>query len=352
MTADLTMPAGYSVDNTAQAMRTLEASALELRDQLAAESPDGQGPIRHIFTAVGEQPRKADQATPGADFFAFSGSHLGEVLIELTPSEDRSISSAEVLRRWRERTGEIPDVVELTYSSTIFSAGEPINVQLTGTNIPQLESAAARVKQALTDYDGVFDIFDSFRSGKQEVKLSVKPAAEAYGITLSDLARQVRQAFYGEEAQRIQRGRDDVRIMVRYPEEERRSIGDLENMRIRTRDGGEVPFSLVAQASMGRGFSSIRRVDRQRAINVTADVDETKANATELVADLRRNVLPAIVADYPGVSFTFEGEQREQQETMAALKRGFFMALIFIYALMAIPFRSYIQPLIVMSVIP
>ncbi|MCH7548843.1 MAG: efflux RND transporter permease subunit, partial [Candidatus Krumholzibacteriota bacterium] len=279
MTADLTMPSGHSVENTAEAIRSLEASALQLRAELALESPDGEGPIRHIFTSIGEQPRKSDQATPGADFFAFSGSHLGEVLIELTPSEKRSVSSVDALRRWRELTGEIPDAIELTFSSTIFSAGEPINVQLSGANIEHLDAAAARVKETLEDYAGVYDIADSFRRGKQEVKLSIKPAAEAYGITLVDLARQVRQAFYGEEAQRIQRGRDDVRIMVRYPEDERRSIGDLENMRIRTRDGGEVPFSLVADAEMGRGFSSIRRVDRQRAINVTADVDETKGNA-------------------------------------------------------------------------
>jgi len=143
MTADLTMPAGYSVENTEEAISKLENSALQLREELAADATDGEGPIRHIFTSVGEQPRKADQATPGADFFAFSGSHLGEVLIELTPSEERSVSSAEVLRRWRELTGEIPDAIELTYSSTIFSAGEPINVQLAGTNIEHLESAAA-----------------------------------------------------------------------------------------------------------------------------------------------------------------------------------------------------------------
>jgi len=353
VTADLTMPAGHSVENTTEAIRQIELSAIQLREDLNAAIREGEpNPIKHIFTSIGEQPRKGDQATPGADWFSFSGSHLGEVLIELTPSEIRTVPSADIVKRWREMTGEIPGAVELTYSSTIFSAGEPVNVQLTGTNIEHLEATATRVKEALVGYSGIYDITDSFRSGKQQVKLSVKPAAEAYGITLADLARQVRQAFYGEEAQRIQRGRDDVRIMVRYPEADRRSIGDLENMRIRTRDGGEVPFSMVAKAEMGRGFSSIRRVDRQRAINVTADVDETKANAAEIVADLRDAVLPGIVRDYPGVSFTFEGEQREQQETVSGLLRGFLMALIVIYALMAIPFRSYVQPLIIMSAIP
>jgi multidrug efflux pump subunit AcrB len=351
VSAALTMPPGVSVDATEDAVRRIEASALRVRDELENEAKDGQtNPIQHIFTSIGEQPYKADQGPMGGT--AVGASNLGEIVMELAPSEDRSISSAEVVRRWREITEPIPDVVELTFTSSIMHVGEPINVQFTGLNIDHLEEASTRLKTELAGYAGVFDITDSFRGGKQEVKLKVKPAAEAYGITLAALARQVRQAFYGEEAQRIQRGRDDVRIMVRYPEEERRSIGSLENMRIRTPDGGEVPFSVVAEADMGRGFSTIRRVDRRRAINVTADVDISVGNAGEVLRDLRESVLPGILADYPGVTFTFEGEQREQAETMGGLKRGFLLALVFIYALMAIPFRSYIQPLIVMSVIP
>ena len=290
-----------------------------------------------MFTSIGDQPRSADQATPGADWFSFSGSHLGEVLVELIPSEERSITSEDIVKRWRELAPPVPDAVELSYSSTLFSAGDPVNVQLAGTNLDHLESASGRVKAALEEYNGVFDITDNYRSGKREVKLSVKPAAEAYGVTLSDLARQVRQAFYGEEVQRIQRGRDEVRVMVRFPADQRRSIGDLENMRIRTRDGGEVPFALVAEAITGRGFSSIRRVDRKRAVNVTADVDQSKANAQEIVTDLRKNVLPGILTDYPGVTYSLEGEQREQAETMSGLVRGFLMALLVIYMLMAIP---------------
>lgn len=351
--ADLTLPSGNSIENTEEAMRKLEQSALRLKADLAAEAPAGApSPIQYIFTSVGEQPRAMDQSTPGADWSAFSGSNIGEVMMELAPSEERNITSAEIVRRWRESTEPIPDVVELAFSATIFSAGDPVNVQLTGTNIVHLEQASERLKAALANYAGVFDITDTYRGGKQEVQLKIKPAAEAYGVTLADLARQVRQAFYGEEAQRIQRGRDDVRVMVRYPEEERRSMGDLENMRIRTRDGGEVPFAAVAEAEMGQGFSSIRRVDRSRAVNVTADVDEAKGNAQEIVADLQAAVLPRILADYPGVNYSLEGEQREQAETMQGILRGFAFALLLIYALMAIPFRSYVQPLIVMSVIP
>jgi len=353
VSAAVTMPLGTPVEATSEAMKKIEDSALALRDELNGATPDGHPKtIQHVFTSVGDQPFRARQGPHAGSTGGFAESHLGEMVLELAPSEDRDITSAEIVRRWRETTEPIPDVVELTFTSSIFSAGEPINVQLTGLDMDDLSDASERLKLELGKYQGVFDITDSFRSGKQEVKLYVKPAAEAYGITLIDLARQVRQAFYGEEAQRIQRGRDDVRIMVRYPEDRRRSIGDLEDMRIRTANGGEVPFSVVAEAEQGRGFSSIRRVDRQRAINVTADVDETEGNATEVLTDLRDKALPAILADYPGVSYTFEGEQREQADTMAGLVRGFLFALIAIYALMAIPFRSYIQPLIVMSIIP
>ena len=352
VTAALTMPPGVSIDATAEGMHTLEASALVLRDELAAQTPEGlPRPIVHIFTSIGDQPYRAQQGPPdGGESYA--ASNLGEITLELAPSENREITSAEIERRWREMTGPIPDAVELTFSSSIFSAGEPINVQLTGLNMDDLIEASERLKGEVVKYEGVFDVSDSFRAGKQEVKLSLKPAAEAFGVTLSDLARQVRQAFYGEEAQRIQRGRDDVRIMVRYPESQRRSVGDLENMRIRTATGGEVPFSVVAEAELGRGYSSIRRVDRRRSINVTANIDQTKGNANEVLADLRAEVLPRVLADYPSVSYTFEGEQREQAETMAGLQRGFLFALLVIYALMAIPFKSYLQPIIILSVIP
>jgi multidrug efflux pump subunit AcrB len=256
------------------------------------------------------------------------------------------------MNRWREETGPIPDAVELVYSSSIFRAGSAIDIQLTGNNLDALRAAADEIKLRLAEYPGIFDISDTFRSGKQEVKLAIRPGAETLGLTLADLARQVRQGFYGEEAQRVQRGRDDVKVMVRYPAEERRSLGDLENMRIRTPAGSEVPFSTVAMADFGRAYDVIRRTDRQRAVSVTADVDPSKGNANEILADLDRNVLPSIIADHLGVTYSFEGEQREQRDAMASLGRGFLLALIMIYALMAIPFKSYAQPLIVMLAIP
>ena len=163
----------------------------------------------------------------------------------------------------------------------------------------------------------------------------------------------MRQGFYGEEAQRIQRGRDDIRVMVRYPREERSSLADLQSMRVRTPGGGEVPFSTVAQASYGRGFANIRRVDRQRVINVTAEVDAAVNNENTVTEDVRKAFLdPLLASEYASVSYTMEGQQREQTELLGELAKGFGVALFVIYVLMAIPFRSYIQPLIVMTAVP
>ena len=208
---------------------------------------------------------------------------------------------------------------------------------MTGVDLENLRAAKDELKRRLSEFTGVFEIGDSFRDGKEEIQLAIKPAAELTGLTLSDLGRQVRQAFYGEEAQRIQRGRDELKVMVRYPEEERLSIADLERMRIRLPGGVEVPFSEVAEVLPGRGYASITRVDRRRAINVTADVDSSVASTGRVLEGLTNEVLPEILAKYPGVTYTFEGQQAEQRETIAGLTRGFIIAILVIFALLAVP---------------
>lgn len=348
----LTMPQGTPAEVTAEAVKRLEKSALQLQAELEKEF-DNNKVIEHLLASTGEQPfRVRQQQGSGRATASFAGAHLGEINLQLMPSEKRNITSPEIARRWRELTGPIPDAVELVFSYSLFSAGEPINIQLAGTNYEALQLAARELKNKLAVYPGVYDITDSYRAGKQEVKLQIKPEAEALGLSLLDLARQVRQAFYGEEAQRIQRNRDDVRVMVRYPEDERRSLSDLENMRIRVPGGSEVPFSITGKAELGRGYAAISRTDRKRTISVMANVDDTKGNANEINASVTGNVLPAILSKYPSVSYSLEGAQREQQETMAGLARGYVIALLLIYILLAIPFKSYTQPLIVMSAIP
>ena len=356
VSAQLTMPQGVPVSVTEEAVRRITSVLPQLRaefDPVYAEP--GESIVEHVLAAVGGRP--VSDSGGGGPQSALSGggvsdSHLGEVTLQLVPSQERDISTRAVADRWRDLVGPIPGAVELVYDSALFRVGDAINIKLQGRNVDQLREAAARIRAKLAEYPGVVDISDSFRAGKRELKLSILPSGESLGLTLEDVARQVRRAFYGEEAQRIQRGVDDVRVMVRYTEEERRSLGTLEDMRIRTPSGAEVPFSSVARAELGRGYSTIRRTDRQRVVNVTADVDRTQITENEVVSDLLSNAVPEILGDFPGISYGLEGMQEEQAEGLRALVALFGLALFGIYALLAIPLRSYSQPLLIMAVIP
>ncbi|MDG2039143.1 MAG: efflux RND transporter permease subunit, partial [Ilumatobacter sp.] len=348
MSASVTLPQGAPVESTANALARVEAGAERLRQDVLVET--GEDVVRHTFAAVGSQ--GGGGGGPMGGMGATAGSNVGQVTIELVPAEERSISSEVLGRRWRELTGPIPEAVDATFSATIMDAGEDVNVQLVGPNIDTLRNAAQDLRTRLAGFAGVYEITDTFRDGKREMRLGIKPSAETLGLTLQDLGRQVRQAFYGEEAQRIQRGRDDVRVLVRYPQSERRSLGDLENMRIRTPDGAEVPFRDVAVVETGRGFSSVRRVDRNRAVSVTASIDPSATSSGAVTAELEDAIMPDVLAAFPGVSYTFEGMQAQQADSIGGLARGFAVALLMIFALLAVPLRSYVQPLIVMGAIP
>jgi len=350
--AQLTMPLGTPARVTNKAIKQLEASARRVKDQLNGEYPD-ELPATHILSAVGSQPSMYNS---GPGFSAGAGNtssgHIGEVILQLSPGESRAIKTREVADIWRETNGPIANAVELRFNSSFFSAGNDIDIQLEGENVGELGIIAEKLRYKLDEYPGVVDISDSFRSGKQELRLSILASGEALGLNLGSLARQIRPAFYGEEAQRIQRGRDDVRVMVRYTEKERSTLAALDSMRIRTPAGSEVPFATVGEASLGQGFSTIRRADGRRVINVVANVDRTQITANEVIADLNAGPLQELMAPYPRVNFGLEGAQAQQAETIASFLPYFAIALFVIFALLAVPLKSYTQPLIIMSVIP
>jgi multidrug efflux pump subunit AcrB len=348
--AQLEMPEGVSVDVTARAAERIEEAARVLQQELDAEvRPESGSVVVNMLSSIGivverDGPNQGDGA---------GRSHYAEVVIELLPLEQRrKLSSKAVAQRWRELTGDIPDAVKLTFNADAFSAGEPINYQLTGKDVDRMREAATELKAELARFDGVFDVTDTFRAGKQEIKLSLLPEARHLGLTLNDLARQVRSAFYGIEAQRLQRGQDEVRVMVRYPETERASIGNLEDMYIRTPDGSEVPFYSVAAFELGRGYASIRRVDGRRVVNVIGDVDRSRVSPEEINVAIQQQVLPALRDKYRGIEIGLSGEQEERTKAMTGLAYAAVLALVIIYALLAVPLRSYVQPLVIMSVIP
>ncbi len=351
VTAKLTMPLGTPAQVTEGIVEAIADAGEALRVELEQESPDAP-PVTHIMAALGGHPVSSSGGGIFAGDAAAGGGHLAEVTIQLIAGADREVGTLEVAQRWREAVGVVPDVVELSFNASSFSIGAEIDIQLEGGNLDELRDVAAKIRGRLGDYPGVVDIGDSFRAGKKEIQLEILPAGEALGLSLGMLAGQVRQAFYGEEVQRIQRGRDDVRVMLRYTESERRTLSSLNSMRIRTREGSEVPFATVARATLGRGFSTIKRIDGRRVVNVTADVDRTIITANEILAKFGAGPVQEIMRDHPRVSFSLEGSQREQGESMAALIPLFALALFIIYSLLAIPLGSYGQPLIIMSVIP
>jgi multidrug efflux pump subunit AcrB len=345
--AELLMPQGTPAEVTRAAVARLERAALVVAERF------GDGVVRHVLASVGEQPYRQQQSRNGGRMGDnYQGAHIGEINMELVPSEERTVDTETVLAAWRAEVGDIPGALELTFSSSIFSAGDDIDVQMSATDLDTLRAAANELEQHIAAIPGVSDIADDLRSGKQEIELDIRPAAEALSLTRADLARQVRQGFHGEEVQRVQRGRDDVKVMVRYPQDARGSLGDLEAMRIRTADGAEVPFGAVAASHFTRGPETIRRTDRARTIEVTATVDDSKANNNEIAKGLREQFMPALVQKYPGLRWEFAGEQKQQAETLGGLGVGFIVVLFLIYALMAVPLRSYWQPLVVMTAIP
>lgn len=281
------------------------------------------------------------------------GDNGGGMLVELTKGETRIVDSVEFEHEWRNAVGEVAGVKELRFMATTGPGGNSaISFRLVGTNYENLEKASKELQAKLAEFDGVFDIRTSNSAGNQEIELKLKPSAETLGITLADLGRQVRQAFYGEEAQRIQRGKDELKVMVRYPKEERRSITNLENMRIRTPSGEWVPFSSVAEFELSKGVSAIQREDRKRAVSVLADVNAEKVQSGMVIAEINGEFIPELVKKYPGVSSELSGQSKEVGELFTELGNSMLFAFVMIYILLAIPLKSYIQPIMVMSVIP
>ena len=360
--ATLTMPEGINVEYTEQAARQLELAAFETAKEVNADLgfDKDSSVILHTFQSIGVKAARSS----GPPMRTAGGSHLAEVVLDLVPFKDRpGWNTNKIADKWREKTGSVTDAVELQFTTTTFSGGDALALQLKGRDIEQLKRAALYLRTELGRYPGVMDLTDSFRAGKQEVKLDILPEAKPLGLTLNDLARQVRQAFYGEEAQRIQRGTDDVRVMVRYPEKERQSLGNLENMRIRTSENIEVPFSTVAQVIYGDGFSAINREDQQRVIDVKGDVNRAIVTPEEIMAAVEKAVCAkgtsfgsresrCYNADFPGVAFNISGEQQERNRALGSMIATVPLALMIIFALLAVPLRSYMQPLVIMSVIP
>lgn len=347
MICNVTMVPGVPTEQTQRVLQHLERTATAVLEDVDPQKIlKGDALLEYTLTLLGTQIQSGPHDSGG------SGSNLAQVFVQLIESEKRNISTQELVSRWRDRVGGLPDVESITFQGELFGFGNPIEVDLAAEDRDLLLQAAEDLKEELGNYAGVFDINDSFVPGKDEIQLSLKSQARTLGLTNEDLARQVRYAFYGAEALKFQRGKNEVTVRVLYPEDTRNQISSLHNMRIWTQERKAVPFDEVAEYSRSRSYTTIDRSERRRVVTVYADVDESKINANEVRIQLGNEILPRLMNRYPGLYYTMEGTGREQQETMAGVKKGFVIALFAIFSLLAIPLRSFSQPLVIMLAIP
>ena len=332
--AQIIMQDGTSAEIMRETLSRVEAAAYQMEADYRAEYPEDKGLFEHLI------------------FYTESDTQA-MFMMSLTHPEERSISGFDIEKLWRDAVGPLPNVRKQRYfAGTNAGGGAKINLTLSGSDPQQLTQAGKELQTRLGEYNGVFDIYNSQGAGGREVLISLKPYASQLGISLGDVARQVRQAFYGEEVQRLQRGADTVKVMVRYPLEDRRSLATLETMHIRTANGESVAINEVADIQLGLGLTAINRIDRDRTVTISADADATKVQSGEVISDLTENYIPELLAKYPGLKFGLGGASEEERELLQRMVIGFVASIFLIYGLLAVPLKSYIQPLIIMSVIP
>ena len=347
LTVGVTLPRATPREDTVTALSLIENAAEELRRQVEQEEP---GAIRHVLAQTGRLPAAGlPIADPGR--LENSGSHLGGVTVLLAASGEREVSTIELGQRLRELLSQVPDVSNLSLNTSVFATGKAIDVELSGTTLDDLRRAADELETTLAGYSGVREISDSLRAGKPELRISPTPEGEALGLDLGELSRQIRQGFYGEEVQRLQRGRHELKVMVRLPESERR-LDTLENMRFQTPRGDQIPLASAGKIMLAPGLAAIERTDGRWTARVSAEVDRDEAESSLVIESLRRSVLPGLADTYPGLSYAFVGEQEEQRQTLASLGRNTLLALFAVYGLLAVSANSYTQPFLILAAIP
>jgi multidrug efflux pump subunit AcrB len=329
--AEIELPEGGAYSDTLRVLNQVESAAVTLKGEYNGD------PAYNLFgPVIGHIDSRGRE-------------HEVRVIVESTSD---LVDTREFAERWRELIGDIGPVQDFQMDYTINEMGKPIRLVLASSSLQDLRSVSAELREALASYPGIYNINDTLDSPREEIVLDLKPAAENLGITLADVARQVRQAFYGAEAQRIPRTKEDVRVMVRYPEEERLSVENLSDMRVRTPAGDEVPFDTVAQIRYEPGYLTIERLDRKRTLEVSAEVARGTSNPRAVVDEIIRTRMPEWRQQYPGLSMGLDGELHEESAFMSAMLKYMGLSMLVIYALMAIPFRSYWQPLLVLTAVP
>jgi multidrug efflux pump subunit AcrB len=325
--AEVTLPFGAPIEDVRRIARLIEEGGLR-----AMEKSGGRKILEGVMTDVGRR-----------------GANTAEINFYLVPQNDRTITTREFSILWRQEVGEIAGLESLFFDYLVGPGGSAaVNVELTHPDPETLEHAATDLAKAVAEYEGVTDIDDGYARGKLQFDITMRSEGRSLGLTARDLGSQVRHAFYGAESLRQQRGRDEVKVKVRLPESERTSLYSMEELMVRTPDGGEIPLARAADFRSGRAYTEINRVDGKRVLNVTANVIPGVANENKILASIKAGFLPELVAKYPGLRYSFEGRQRESRKALQHLFYGIGFALLGIFTLLAVLFRSYLQAVLVM----
>lgn len=343
----VTMEEGTPFAVTQDTMLHIEREVNAVRDQLSSNT---SSPFESIALSIGQVSNGGHG--PGGNARSNNANHIGQIKIQLVPSDFREQSSSQIERMIRTRIEHFPNIKTLEFKSSLIGEEADIEVELAHNDEAILNQAAEELKTALKNINGTKEVDDSFELGKTEFVFELTEEGLAVGLTPSELGTQLRNAFFGVEAQRFQRGRSEVIVYVRYPKAQRESLTGLQNARIRLSDGSEVPLSSVARIKKQFGYSKIYTVNGRRIVSVTSDIDNAITTPTDVMNELSTIILPDLLARHTGLSYSFEGESREQGEDMASLGRNMLMAMLIIYVLLGAQLRSYIQPVVIMTAIP
>ncbi len=350
VSANLEMPVGTPGERTSAVAAQLAAAGHRAVERISLERDADADPLEVGVALTVGQPAALYDPLGGNAVEAARG-HLGTVQFKLIDWERHDIAPSTFERLWREEVGALPAARSLSISSNLITLGLPVHFELSHPDPERLAVIADEFVAELSGFDGVFDVRSNLDEGFRELQLELKPAARTLNLTVGHFASQVRSAFFGAEALRVQRGREDVGVYVRLPEEERNSAADVERYPVRT-PGGEVPLNQVASAGFAQSAATINRMDGRRAVTVTADVDPVLATGQQVNRSLEGGILERLSAEDRLFEYTFGGQRKQQEEANADLGRSLFLALLVMYALMAIPFGSYTQPLIILAAVP
>lgn len=336
---NVSLVSGRQEVDTDSLLSRIEKIAWQVNEEMSAEREDGQQLILGIKRDIGQND------------FGEVGSHTGRLSLQLLDGEVRDMDSYIISNRIRQAVGPVPEAQNITFGRVSFF-GKPISVSLLGNDLEQLDQARDLLVNEFENLPSLKDITDSNQEGRRELNIQLKPRAYALGLSLRDVAGQVRQGFFGQEIQRIQRGKDEIRVWVRYRLEDRAALGFLDRMRIRTPEGAEYPFSELAEYNIERGITTIHHLDRRREIKVEANLSDEQLDVPPILAEISNIIVPRVLSQVEGVQVSYEGQSRDQQKFQRSLRAAFPLALIGMFILVILVFRSYAQAGMIFSLIP